>query len=48
MYDEDDNKKGGQWLNIILAVVISAFITFMLTSTYFKSELKEAKQSEES
>lgn len=36
------NEKKGQWLNIVLAVVISAFITFMITSTYCKSKLAEA------
>lgn len=42
------NENKGHWLNIVLAVVISAFVTFMITSTYFKSELKKEKQSEES
>lgn len=46
----EDNKNKGQWLNIILVVVISAFITFMITSTYCKSKLAEADKllSEES
>lgn len=34
--NQRDNK--GQWLNITLAVVISAFITFMGTTTYFNNK----------
>ncbi len=38
------NEKKGQWLNIVLAVVISAFITFMITSTICKNKLAEEEE----
>lgn len=47
--DKSENKKNkDQWLNIVLAVVISAFITFMITSTYGKNKLAEAEESRDS